>query len=631
MLICSVNMTDTKRLRERTDVLSFFINIPILERGSGMKSYSKFIIEKKKGIAVASPAPGDPLDPKGRKKIDKKFPNPSNPPKVENPEASKPTPKPEGVKQADVSKKAANYRRAERVKGATGGKTTGSLSKGNLSFPGDRSGATAKAKSDIEARKGFSGSKSGGLKADEANPNVNRAVRQQRTVQQGTPDPFDPKAPKAPARPFKSVIKKTKGPSKPQFPDPFKGAGTRDPNRDALRIKSLYKKADNTPGPATSQAIKDIKQAMSRRGVKTTEADVAQRYMRKMQDTGRSIDPDLVGAQGVKASGAKPEMVGGSTAPKGAYAKFRAQADATKDISKARGADLDKALQNLVNSGDVRKSKPSGPSSSIGFKQFSMKADKITQKTKASKAAGYSTTNRPKPGSQVVKVSTPPKATAPKVNDLGSIKGYKPPSFSDGTGSDLTKKSFGKFSIDSGRTGGLSKVDDVIDVDVKVDPPTKKPKALPGTAKPPKPSSVKLPPARKTPALAAASKSAPVTQASLNKTLRGIGGRALGLAGAGYDAVSSYQEYKKRGDSDMRAGVKSAFRTGLGYAGGALGGLLGAIGGGGIGSAVTGTAGAIGGYSAGTWLADKILGATRYERKKRAREKAAAKAAANQK
>jgi len=38
-----------------------------------MKSYSNFIIEKKKGQAVASPAPGDPLDPKGRKKIDKKF------------------------------------------------------------------------------------------------------------------------------------------------------------------------------------------------------------------------------------------------------------------------------------------------------------------------------------------------------------------------------------------------------------------------------------------------------------------------------------------------------------------------------------------------------------------------------
>ena len=155
MLICSVNMTDTKHLRERTKVLSFFINILILERGSGMKSFSKFITEKKKGTAVASPAPGDPLDPKGRKKIDKKFSDPANPPKVANPEAPKPNPapKPTAVNQADVSKQAAKYRRAERVKGATGGKTTGSLSKGTLSFPGDRSGAYQAAKSDLEARK----------------------------------------------------------------------------------------------------------------------------------------------------------------------------------------------------------------------------------------------------------------------------------------------------------------------------------------------------------------------------------------------------------------------------------------------------------------------------------------------
>ena len=70
-------------------------------------------------------------------------------------------------------------------------KPTGSLSRsGNLSFPGDRSGATSRVKADIEARKGFSGSKSGGLKADETSKFVDRSVRQQRTVTQGLPDPF---------------------------------------------------------------------------------------------------------------------------------------------------------------------------------------------------------------------------------------------------------------------------------------------------------------------------------------------------------------------------------------------------------------------------------------------------------
>ena len=384
-----------------------------------MKSYSKFIIENKKGTAVASPSPGDPLDPKKRKRIDKKFSDPSNPPKVADPEAPKPkpTPKPEGVKQADVSKKAATYRRAQRVKGATGGKPTGSLSKGNLSFPGDRSGATSRVKADIEARKGFSGSKSGGLKADETSKFVDRSVRQQRTVKQGTPDPFDPKAPKAPARPFKGISKKAKS-GLPSIPDPFKSA-TSNPKKVTPKPK-----APSGIGPATSQAISDIRNSMSRRGVKTTEADVAQRYMRKMQDAGRSVDPDFVAAQGPKASSAKPEMVGGPTAPKGTgsklFSKTRAKGDALRDISKARGADLDKALKNLVSSGDVKRSKPSGPSSSIGFKQFSMKADKV------------------KSGVPSSKVDT---------LDLGKLSDYKKPSFS--SKSSLPYKS---FSVDSSST-----------------------------------------------------------------------------------------------------------------------------------------------------------------------------------
>ena len=60
-----------------------------------------------------------------------------------------------------------------------------------------------------------------------------------------------------------------------------------------------------------------------------------------MQDTGRSVDPDFVGAQGPKASGAKPEMVGGSTAPTGTGTRMRAKGDALRDISKAKNADLD--------------------------------------------------------------------------------------------------------------------------------------------------------------------------------------------------------------------------------------------------------------------------------------------------
>ncbi len=327
-----------------------------------MKSFNHFISEKKRiGTAAPAPEPGgrDPLDPTGRRRISKRYSDPSNPPRVKNPEATKPS-SPEPIKQADASRRQVRFRRAQRIKGATGGKPTGSLRSGNLSFPGDRSGATAKAKADLEARKGFSGSRSGGLKADEANPNVDRSVRQQRTVKQSVPDPFDPKAPKAPARPFKGVVKKIKSTASSRVPDPFASATTKPPKTPSTP------KAPSGPGPATSQAISDIQRSMSRRGIKTTDADVVQRYMRTAQDAGRRIDPDLVSAQGVKASGAKPEMVG-TRAPAGQGARFRAQADAIKDISRARSADLDKAVKNLVDKGTVRKPRTS-------FRQFSQKA-----------------------------------------------------------------------------------------------------------------------------------------------------------------------------------------------------------------------------------------------------------------
>ena len=182
MLICSVNMTDTKRLRERTDVLSFFINIPILERGSGMKSFSAFITEERK---------------KGGRTGNMKFPGDAAYRRMQDELSKKEKTKPRTVKQSEVSQQAKDYRTAQ----------------------GEKRYQAAKA--DLEARKGFSGSKSGGLKADEANPYVNREVRQQRTVKQGIPDPFKSNT-KAPSNPFKGL----RTGNKPQYADPFKGASS---------------------------------------------------------------------------------------------------------------------------------------------------------------------------------------------------------------------------------------------------------------------------------------------------------------------------------------------------------------------------------------------------------------------
>lgn len=569
-----------------------------------MKSYSNFIVERKKGnTAVASPAPGDrdPLDPSNRKRIDKKFSNPSNPPKVANPEAPK-TPKTPVVKQADVSKQAAKYRRAQRVKGATGGKTTGSLSKGTLSFPGDRSGATAKAKSDIAARRGFSGSKSGGLKADELNKYVNRDVRQQRTVKQGIPDPFDSKTP-APARPFKNITKGVKS-GKPSIPDPFKGTPIAKPKKTGAPERAALK-----------QAVSDLRRSRLKSGfnpaVRTVKQTPANAYIRSMQDQGRKVNQDFVDAQGLKASGAKPEMVG-KRAPSGKGAKFRAQADATRDISKARDADLDKALKNLVGTG-VRKSNKSGYSFKNKPKPgsepvvFKPKKDplepyyRMTGGSHQPKVVNPST-NKPEfknTGSSGYRPEFKPKSgSAPVPSKPGDITLAGPskgkPSFpKNPKGSSLAKnKSFSQFSVDSGRGrgGALTKVDDIIDVKVKDLGPKKTdvPKLSGGAA-----------------AVKAQNKS---TRAILKSIGKGTS-RALGVGATGVDAFLNYRKYRNQGDSRLKSGLKSAFRTSVGWLGGAAGSALGSFAG-----PVGTIGGGVAGYSAGTWLADKVLGTTKKNR-----------------
>ena len=617
-----------------------------------MKSYSKFIIEKKKGTAVASPAPGDPLDPKGRKKIDKKFSDPSNPPKVADPEAPKSAPKPEAVKQSDVSKQAANYRRAERVKGATGGKTTGSLSKGNLSFPGDRSGTYQKTKSDIEARKGFSGSKSGGLKADESNPNVNRSVRQQRTVKQGIPDPFKSKTP-APADPFKGIT--SSKPVKPSIPDPFKGSASVPPKS---------KKTGAPERPAMRQAISDIKAVRKRLGItksstpklsipkppKTVEQTPVNKYFRTMQDQGRPVDPDLVGPQGLKASGAKPEMVGGSTAPTGTGTRMRAKGDAIRDISKTKNADLDKALRNLVNSGDVKKSKPSGPSSSIGFKQFSRKATELQKSLKApttpkpptaSKSKGvtggltapkdgvktspgvgpksYTKSERtlqdmqrqmaqsgvdPKSGRRL---SNPERKRAMQVaKNPRAVELAKPPKPTSGGGAlaklgSSTRGTTGSSAVFGRRLGGPNQL-----MSRSKDKVTFRQPSKPGTVDKVSGALKSLRSGSQTvqggaSQVAQASRSKDVMKGMM-KQAGGVGGKVLGAAGSALDAYTSYKTYRKAGDDRLRAGLKSAFRTSVGWLGGAAGSALGSF----AGPAGT-VVGGIGGYGAGVGLADKVL------------------------
>ena len=483
-----------------------------------MKSFNHFISEKKRiGTAAPAPEPGgrDPLDPTGRRRISKRYSDPSNPPRVQNPEAKPSSPEP--IKQSDASKRQVRFRRAQRIKGATGGKPTGSLRSGNLSFPGDRSGATAKAKADLEARKGFSGSRSGGLKADEANPNVDRSVRQQRTVKQSVPDPFDPKAPKAPSRPFKSVVKRIKS-SVSRIPDPFKSATS------VPKPKVQGPEPKVSPGPAEAEAIRNIKSQK----VKTVPQTPVNKYIRTAQDAGRRIDPDLVSAQGVKASGAKPEMVG-TRAPAGQGARFRAQADAARDISRARNADLDKAVKNLVDKGTVRKPRTS-------FRQFSQKASAFTD---AAKKFG---------GNQPIKPSSSPTPqslnTAPVKPGVGYVQGNKPK-----PGSQITtyRPPVSKTEV--------------------VPPDTKLPQFDPPKAEP------------KGPKVTSDAGRAPRTGSRIPTGVRAGANKLLGVAsvvGTGVDAAAEFKRVKDSGGNVGDAALASGTRVLGGWAGAKKGAALGA-------------------------------------------------------
>ena len=545
-----------------------------------MKSFNHFISEKKRiGTAAPAPEPGgrDPLDPTNRRRVSKKYSDPSNPPRVKNPEATKPS-SPEPIKQADASRRQVRFRRAQRIKGATGGKPTGSLRSGNLSFPGDRSGATAKAKADLEARKGFSGSRSGGLKADEANPNVDRSVRQQRTVKQSVPDPFDPKAPKAPARPFKNVAKRIRSTASSRVPDPFKSATS------VPKPKVQGPEPKVSPGPAEAEAIRNIKSQK----VKTVPQTPVNKYIRTAQDAGRAVDPDLVGPQGLKASGAKPEMVGQTSSTKAERTRFRARRDATRDISRARSADLDKAVKNLVDKGTVRKPRQS-------FRQFSQKASAFTD---AAKKFGD---NQPiKPGS-----SPAPKSldTSPTKPGAGYVQGNKPQ-----PGSEVVKyQPKPKKNLFQRLTGAQPKPKSTTPLSPTevVSPDTKLPQFDPPKAEP------------KGPKVTSDAGRAPRTGSRIPTGVRAGANKLLGVAsvvGTGVDAAAEFKRVKDSGGNVGDAALASGTRVLGGVAGAKKGAALGTKVGAFLGPKGAIAGGIIGGgigYVAGAGLASGVTDVTR--------------------
>jgi hypothetical protein len=136
-------------------------------------------------------------------------------------------------------------KKAQRQAMATGGETTGSLRKGNLEFPGDRTGATRQAKSDIDFKKqlkalgatgDFSPTFSGSKRA------AAQAKRDQRMSDLGVDDKSLGKYSKLPTttNPFADYVKKQKA-AKAEMDKKYP-TGTRDlstMNPDELRRRGI--------------------------------------------------------------------------------------------------------------------------------------------------------------------------------------------------------------------------------------------------------------------------------------------------------------------------------------------------------------------------------------------------------
>ena len=132
-------------------------------------------------------------------------------------------------------------------------------------FPGDESGAYKQAKDDLEARKGFSKNKPGGLKADEKNPFVKRSVRKSRVDKLGG-DIYD--APKFSQKGFEKSLKKVEKLAKTpkykrksyyRYPltDPFPASKGDTPGE--IRVKGLDRKAFKKTKPSDIKLPKSFR------------------------------------------------------------------------------------------------------------------------------------------------------------------------------------------------------------------------------------------------------------------------------------------------------------------------------------------------------------------------------------
>ena len=235
-------------------------------------------------------------------------------------------------------------------------------------FPGDESGAYQQAKDDLEARKGFSKNKPGGLKADEKNPYVKRSVRKSRVDKLGG-DIYD--APKFSQKDFDKDLKKYSKGQKTGIDDPFATGKTSKKTFKNFRKDSGFN--------AKKKAIKDIRASEKR-----------------LYDAG---------------VGKKPSLVQQRKFAKAVFTK--AQQKQTAEFNKQQRL---AKMYDAYDDGDLgnpefSKSKPKvTPTKGVNQAEVSKKQRKFgkeinqarIEKTSKTNTPGYSQSNKPKAGSAPV-------------------------------------------------------------------------------------------------------------------------------------------------------------------------------------------------------------------------------------
>ena len=244
-------------------------------------------------------------------------------------------------------------------------------------FPGDESGAYQQAKSDMEARKGFSKNKPGGLKADEKNPYVKRSVRKSRVDKLGG-DIYD--TPKFSQKEFEKGLKTTQNIGKKQrvksgqIADITKKRTTdiEDPFKDATgkTSKKTFKNFRKDSGfNAKKQAIKDIRASEKR-----------------LYDAGVGKKPSLV-QQRKFIKGKIKELSRQTTLRDKAYGST----GSTEGMGGASGSSKTVTSRKGVNQAEVSKNQ----------RKFDKEINQARiEKTSKTNTSGYSQSNKPTPGSE---------------------------------------------------------------------------------------------------------------------------------------------------------------------------------------------------------------------------------------